>query len=215
MDIDSIEWRQYLLRGAEKMGLELSEEEAATMARHARELMIWNRRTNLTRLTHPKHIAEQHYLDSIAPMGWISDTATILDIGSGGGFPGIPLKIVTPLANVVLVDAVRKKVTFMNHVLRLLHLDNIHARQVRAESMNRQHVDCPPNGFTVIISRALTSLEGFVSMALPLLADDGMIIALKGRGQQVEAELTDLNQQFPPDTLERLPSIRTIRYRLT
>jgi len=214
MHIESKHWRQYLIRGAEEMGLTLSDEAAASMALHARELLIWNRRTNLTRLTDPERIAEKHYLDSILPMRWISDTARILDVGSGGGFPGIPLKIVIPFSSVLLVDGARKKVTFMNHVLRILQLDNIHARHMRAESMDRQAVDCPPGGFTVIISRALTSLERFVSMALPLLADDGMIIALKGRGQRVEADLSALIQQLSPETLERLPSIRTARYRL-
>ena len=147
------------------MGLTLSDEAAAAMGTHARELLIWNRRTNLTRLTDPEQIAERHYIDSILPVQWISDGASILDIGSGGGFPGIPLKIMIPSSTVLLVDGVRKKVTFMNHVLRILHLDHIQACHVRAESLDREMVDCPPGGFTVIISRALTSLERFVSMA--------------------------------------------------
>ncbi|CAB5103916.1 16S rRNA (guanine(527)-N(7))-methyltransferase (EC [Olavius algarvensis associated proteobacterium Delta 3] len=214
MHIDSEQWRRYLIRGAETLGLALSDAEAASMALHARELLVWNRRTNLTRLIRPKPMAEKHYLDSILPMRWIPDTASILDVGSGGGFPGIPLKIVIPSSKVMLVDASRKKVTFMNHALRTLNLNQIRARHMRAESIDRKDADCPPGGFTVIISRALTSLERFVSMALPLLADDGMIIALKGTGQSVEAELSALNQQLPPDTLERLPSIQTARYRL-
>ena len=159
-------------------------------------------------------MVETHYLDSILPMQWISDRASILDIGSGGGFPGIPLKIVIPMSTVLLVDGVRKKVTFMNHVLRILQLNHIQACHVRAESMDREALDCPRGGFTVIISRALTSLERVVSMALPMLADDGMIIALKGKGQQVQAELTTLTQQLPHETRERLPLIRTARYRL-
>jgi len=212
--ITSLRWRQYLIRGAETLGLTLSMEQAASMAIHAGELVAWNRRSNLTSLTGPEEIAEKHYLDSILPMRWIPEGASILDIGSGGGFPGIPLKIMMPASDVVLVDAVRKKVSFINHAIRTLGLKRIRARHIRAESLTRHTADGPADGFGVIISRALSSLERFVAMALPLLADDGMIVALKGKGQKVDTELSTLIHQFPPDILDRLPSIQTARYRL-
>jgi 16S rRNA (guanine527-N7)-methyltransferase len=110
----------------------------------------------------------------------------MLDIGSGGGFPGIPLKVLLPKLSVTLIDASRKKVNFLKHVIRTLELDNIEALHIRAEDLavHPSYI----NRFDVIISRALSSLEFFVRLALPLLASGGVIIALKGEVEKVELD---------------------------
>ena len=103
----------------------------------------------------------------------------MLDIGSGGGFPGIPLKVLRPKLSVTLIDASRKKVSFLKHVIRTLKLDNIDAFHIRAEDLAAHPSYL--NRFDVIISRALSSLEHFVRLAVPLLAKWGIIIAMRGK----------------------------------
>ncbi|MEE9497150.1 MAG: 16S rRNA (guanine(527)-N(7))-methyltransferase RsmG, partial [Desulfobacterales bacterium] len=161
----------------------------------------------------PRDIAIKHFLDSLAPAGFIPDRARLLDIGSGGGFPGIPLKILKPSISVLLIDGVRKKVNFLKHVLRTLNLENIEALQVRAENLLKDPESA--NSFDVIISRALSDLEPFVKNALPLLAKQGTIIAMKGAVAQKELDAVRSNVPGNLYALEvenyRLPSINTLR----
>jgi 16S rRNA (guanine527-N7)-methyltransferase len=141
--------------------------------------MRWNKTFNITAITDPKDIALKHYLDSLPAARHIPPDATLLDIGSGGGFPGIPLKILLPSLTVTLIDASRKKVNFLKHAIRTLKLEHIEALHGRVEHLAndpRYH-----QRFDTIISRALSALPDFVRLAQPLLAAGGMIIALKGR----------------------------------
>ena len=83
------------------------------MTIHAKELMMWNKKINLTAIKQPLQIAEKHFIDSLAAASFIKNKNSIIDLGSGGGFPGIPLKIMNPLLNVVLIDSSRKKINFL------------------------------------------------------------------------------------------------------
>ncbi len=182
MDIGSPQWKQLIADGAKSMGIEVDSEKIDRFAIHAAELIRWNQKTNLTAITDPKAVAVKHFLDSIAPARTIPAGASVLDIGSGGGFPGIPLKIIKSSLAVTLIDAVRKKVSFLKHVIRLLRLTGIEACHLRAEELNQK-----PQ-FDVVVSRALFSLEVLISQALPLLKEGGLIIALKGRSTKVRKE---------------------------
>jgi 16S rRNA (guanine527-N7)-methyltransferase len=149
------------------------------MARHATQLLAWNRVTNLTTVTEPAAMARNHYLDSLSAAPFLPPEAALLDVGSGGGFPGLPLHLVRPGLRTTLIDASRKKVSFLRHVIRELGLTGISALHHRAEDL----VGRPggPVCFEVIVSRALGGVEPFVRLALPLLAETGRIIAFKGR----------------------------------
>jgi 16S rRNA (guanine527-N7)-methyltransferase len=135
-------------------------------------------------------MAVKHFLDSIAPVPMIPKDVSLLDMGSGGGFPGIPLKVMMPSLSVTLIDASRKKVSFLNHVIRILGLNNIEAIHVRAEDLFRDGNFNP--AYDIIISRALSSMVNFVQMSLPLLSKDGSIIAMKGKisAKKIESELS-------------------------
>jgi 16S rRNA (guanine527-N7)-methyltransferase len=178
MKIGSKEWQRFIIDSARELGIEIDERVTALFSIHASELIKWNRKINLTAITDPRQVAIKHFLDSLAPVGFISDKARLLDIGSGGGFPGLPLKIFKPTISALLIDGVRKKINFLKHVLRALGLENIEARQMRPEMLLRDPGGVP--SFNVIISRALSDLSTFVKSALPLLAKHGTIIAMKG-----------------------------------
>lgn len=217
MEIGSLSWKRAIRSGAKEFSISVPEEALEDLAVHARELIRWNRAFNLTAIVDPLQLAIKHYLDAIVPATVIPRHSRLLDIGSGGGFPGIPLKILQPTLDVTLIDSVRKKVNFLKHVIRSLELEDIVAYHIRAENFHRntsanlsghdnggkrepkavadqavRRVDDP---FDVIISRALTTLNGFFTIALPLLANDGMLIAMKGR--LTEAELNLARKALP------------------
>ena len=182
MKIGSAEWNRLIAEGAERLGIDLDTAAIDQFALHAGELAKWTRITNLTSITDPREVAVKHFLDSIVPFPLIPPGARMLDIGSGGGFPGIPLKILIPSLSVTLIDAVRKKVSFMNHVIGLLHLTGIKARHLRVEEFKQE-----PR-FDVVVSRALFSLAELVSLAVPVLKDGGLIVGFKGRPAGAEKE---------------------------
>jgi len=213
MKIGSKEWQRFIIDGARTLGIKIDEAVTIPFSIHASELITWNRKMNLTAVTHPRDIAIKHYLDSMAPAAFIPEGVRLLDIGSGGGFPGIPLKILKPSLSVLLIDSVRKKVNFLKHVVRTLRLSNIDVFQIRAENLIKD----PPcaNSFDVVISRALSDLAPFVKTALPLLAEQGKIIAMKGEVDQPELEavraVAPENRYDIEVTNYRLPSIDSLR----
>jgi len=190
-EIGSLEWKAVIIDGAGKLGIEVSEEQAALFAAHAREMVLWNRRINLTALTEPFEMAIKHYLDSIVAVPFIKPKASLLDVGSGGGFPGIPLKIMLPTVKMTLLDARRKRVSFLKHIIRSLDLVDVQALHDRLERMIDMLTS--EGGFDVIVSRAFSDLELFATNALPLLNPGGYLVAYKGkRGDKLDAEISGL-----------------------
>lgn len=196
INIGSAEWKKLIKDGALRMRITLNSEETDNLAAHAVELLKWNRRINLTTITDPKEVAVKHVLDSIAPFQFIPQDTSLLDIGSGGGFPGIPLKILIPSLSVLLIDASRKKINFLKYVIRILNLKQIHAMHIRAEELYKNKKNS--NRFGVIICRALSSLDSFLLKAIPLLAKDGIILAMKGKEPVDEIQaIRNLSLQQP------------------
>ncbi len=160
------------------MGLTVSRLQAVQFARHGQLLMEWNRKINLTSITDPIQVAVKHYLDAIAPLNHIPAEGRLLDIGTGGGFPGIPLKIMRPRQTMTLIDSVRKKINFVKHVLRQLGLDRIDALHTRAEALAPDSVHA--HKYEVIVSRALADLNAAAQMAVPLLSGEGCVVTYHG-----------------------------------
>ncbi len=178
MKIGSKKWRDCIYEGAEKLGIPIEQEKIEKFSIHAHELIKWNQKINLTAITDPMEVAVKHFLDAIAPIPDIPPNGTLLDIGSGGGFPGIPLKICQPSMSVTVIDASRKKVNFLKHMIRTLGLEDIYALHIRAEDFAKK--PDVSGHFDVIISRALSSLTHFAVTAAPFLKQNGLIIAMKG-----------------------------------
>ena len=193
MEIGSAEWKAVIMDGAAKLGLAVSEEQAGLFAVHAREMALWNRRINLTAVTDPFEMAVKHYLDAIAAIPFIKPGASLLDVGSGAGFPGIPLKVMRPSLNMALLEARRKRANFLKHVLRTLGMVDVNVRQQRLETAAERIP--PEDGFDVIVSRAFSNLESFAAQALPLLNPDGCLVAYKGaKGDRLNSELAELGK---------------------
>ena len=144
----------------------------------AGELLRWNRTHNLTAITRPDEVAEKHLADSLSLLPLLGSARRLLDLGSGAGFPALPLKIARPDLEVVAVDAVGKKVAFQNHVARSLRFTGFTAVHGRAESL-LDHPACAAK-FDVVTARALGSLPMLARLSMPLLAAGGRLIAMKG-----------------------------------
>ncbi|MHB8121509.1 MAG: 16S rRNA (guanine(527)-N(7))-methyltransferase RsmG [Desulfuromonadaceae bacterium] len=165
-----------LSRETGALGLSLSPQQLALFEAYAAELIKWNKKVNLTAITKDDEIAIKHFVDSLSIAHYITAGDRLLDIGSGAGLPILPLKIINPETVMVSVDAVAKKIHFQRHVIRVLGLQNIEAIHTRIEDLHKAH----RHSFSVITSRAFTRLDRFVSLAAPLLAEGGVLIAMKG-----------------------------------
>ena len=173
------DWKALVARGAESMGLMLDDARLDTLAFHGAELIKWNKKFNITAITEPREVAVKHFVDALALVPYVPRNTTVIDVGSGGGFPGLPLKICRPDVHVVMVDASRKKISFINHVIRMSGLTHAQGIHSRVEDLAK---DPAFSGrFDVVVSRAFTALGRFVDLALPLLSDAGTVIAMKGK----------------------------------
>lgn len=171
----------------------------------AAELLRWNRTHNLTAITDPDEVNEKHLADSLTLLPLLAGTGRLLDLGSGAGFPALPLKIACPELEVVSIDAVGKKIAFQRHVARVLHLSGFTAMHIRAEEFAGS-ASCRA-GFAVITARALGSLPLLARLADPCLAPAGRLIAMKGA--EAEAELAAARAE-----LATLGYVCTARHRL-
>ena len=175
--VGSSKWKTFIARGAQKMERALTDEQLDLIATHCTLLIQWNKKTNLTRITDPLAVAVKHVLDSMAAAPLITEKDTLLDVGSGGGFPGMILKILMPSAKVTLLDASRKKVSFLNHIIRTLGLKHITAIHKRTEDLAKspefQHA------FNVVTCRSFAGLDVFFTEAVNFMSADGKMIAYK------------------------------------
>ncbi len=208
-----IKFQYHLQNGLKTLKIKFSDDQVQLLTIHAKELMMWNKKINLTAIKQPLKIAEKHFIDSLAAASFIKNKNSIIDLGSGGGFPGIPLKIMNPLLNVVLIDSSRKKISFLKHVIRLLGLKGIDAIHSRAQDLHDK--DLYKAGFDAVISRAFTELSNFVELASPFLNKKGTIYAMKGK--QAKKEITpELLENFNVTTFHyMLPFEKSDRYIIT
>ena len=165
-------------KGARAMGVVLDHRQMGLMCLHAREIMDWNRSASLTAITDPKDMAERLFLDTLPACPFIPNRARLLDIGSGGGFPGMPIKIVRSDVAVTLLDGKRKKANFLNHVVRISGLKGIEAVQGRAEDFLLKKEKS--KRYHLVISKAVAELTKLLQLSLPLVLPGGTIMAMKG-----------------------------------
>lgn len=180
--------RQMLTESAQAMGLTLSQDQAEKLAGYHEMLIRANAQFNLTRVPDDlREAADRNYLDCIAPLAsvsWPQDARNLIDVGSGAGFPGIPLSIMRPDIHVVLVDSLGKRVNFLQSVIDELDL-NAQAMHLRAEDAGRR--DELREQFDLAAARAVASLNLLSEYLLPMVRVGGRMLAMKG--PQAEEEL--------------------------
>ncbi len=180
------ELRKLLISGAEGFDVPLDKGKVESFGLYLKELQRWNRKINLTSLVEDREIIIKHFLDSLTPLKYLSRQSFILDLGSGGGFPGVPLKIAEPSLKVVLLESSKKKNSFLNHIIGALSLKGITALKQRAESKDFQLL--MKEAFDVVIARAFAGMEAFLKMGSPYLKKGGTLVAMRGRKVKEELE---------------------------
>ena len=172
-----------LREGAAALGLELSGHTLEQFRIYLEQLQLWNARINLTALKTQRDIIIKHFLDSLAGLPFLGDPASLADLGSGAGFPGLVLKLVRPEMTLTLMEARRKKAAFLDYLASHLGLAGVEALQVHlTPALARKW---GPR-FAAVVSRAAFSLDKFLGLAAPLLLPGGKALALKGPGVSPE-----------------------------
>ena len=167
------------MSGAAEYGLLLSSSQADALARYAALLLRWNAVHNLTAIETPAHVLTHHLLDSLAIVPEVqritgNGLLRVLDVGAGGGLPGVALAIAAPNLHVTLVDKVQKKIAFLTQARLELELGNVDCVHSRVETMQAE------SPFELIVARAFASLTQFVRLTRHLLARQGWWFAMKG-----------------------------------
>ena len=170
-----------LVSGAATLGVTLTDADAGRLLRLLAELARWNRHTNLTAITAPAAMITHHLLDSLAVHGDLAGVR-ILDAGTGGGFPGLPLAVANPRREFTLVDATAKKIRFVEHAARTLGLDNVTAVHARVERLR------PAAPFDTVVARAFAPLPKLLALVRPVCGPDTRVLAMKGRWPQAELD---------------------------
>ncbi len=173
-----------LREGAQQFSLTLSEATVSQFATFIEEIQRWSTIADLLSQTDPATLIRKHILDSLALLPWIPAGSRVLDLGSGAGFPGLPLAIAKPEVHVTLIEARRKRANFLKATIRALTLCNINAYEGRAEQLSQ--TESLSAAFDMVMTRATWSLSLLLTLARPFLRPEGIVIAMKGPRLQHE-----------------------------
>ncbi|MGE5049664.1 MAG: 16S rRNA (guanine(527)-N(7))-methyltransferase RsmG [Deltaproteobacteria bacterium] len=190
MSVDAAQLKR-IAEGAAQMGLSLSPEQLKLLGRHVDLLLKWNKSINLTAITDPDEVAEKHVLDSLAVVP-VLPSGSLLDAGTGGGFPGIPVAIAKPELEVTLVDSVQKKVAFLKSALAELRLPKVRAYAARLEG-NPSREDLPR--VHAAVARAFAAPAQWLTLAEQYVLPGGVAICMLAPTDEVPDRVGDLALQ--------------------
>lgn len=184
-----VEQTKELARWSSEFGIQLSDEQLALFETYLHELSVWNSKTNLTSLTQSQEIIVKHFVDSLACINGIvivDSNLRLLDIGSGAGFPGLPLKIAFPQISLFLLEPASKKIAFLRHMIGTLQLTNVKAIPKTLQAFAEDHGNY--GMFSCVISRAL-NMGPIIDHCLELCAADGKLILCRSKPFSEKEEL--------------------------
>lgn len=177
-----------LLTGLESTSIQLSPLQEEQFQEYKDLIVEWNEKIDITAITDDWEIDNKHFLDSLTVFRkpWIKAGSSVIDIGTGGGFPGVPMKIVEPTLQITLLDSLQKRISFLDAVIGKLGLSGIRAFHARAEEVARK--EKYRDSFDVCVSRAVAPLSTLLEYCLPYVKVGGIFIAMKGPGAQEEID---------------------------
>lgn len=180
------EFKEIMNENAKKINIEFNDKQLEQFFEYMNLLIEWNEKINLTAITEPKEIIIKHFIDSLTINKYIEKNNKIVDVGTGAGFPGIPIKIYKPEVEVTLVDSLNKRINFLNEVISKLGLekiDTIHSR-VEEFARNKKYRE----KFDISTSRAVANLSTLSEYLIPLVKENGKIICMKASEAEEEIE---------------------------
>ncbi len=202
---DEATWKRRLDDGARRMGVELDESQVEALWRYAHMLRERNEHVNLTSIVSPEGILTLHMLDSLSVAPHLGDARRIIDVGTGGGFPGVPLAVACPQREFTLIDGTQKKIRFVAESVAALDIRNVQAVAARAENFPGK------KDFDVVIVRAVGTLADVLHNAGKLLAPHGRLLAMKGRAP--DDEIKDLPRGWQAEVIRlQVPGLDAERH---
>ena len=184
-----INWHSFskeLIEKAKKVNIEIDDKKEEQFYNYMKLLLEWNEKINLTAITEQNDIILKHFIDSITINKYIEQSNSIIDIGTGAGFPGIPLKIMNQNKKITLVDSLNKRINFLNEVCKEISLENIQCIHARAEELARD-LEYREN-YETVVSRAVARLNVLIEYMLPFVKKGGLCICMKGPNIDGELE---------------------------
>lgn len=183
--MDFLEFKDDMILYSKQMNIMFSDKQINQFYKYMNLLIKWNEKINLTAITEPKDIILKHFIDSLTVDKYIKNEELLVDVGTGAGFPGIPIKIFRPDIRVVLVDSLNKRINFLNEVINELELQKIEAIHSRVEEFgkNKNYRE----KFDIVTARAVANLSVLSEYLLPLVKIGGKCICMKGN--EIEQEL--------------------------
>ena len=199
------------------LGIHLTANQLAALQQYEAELIDWNTRFNLTAIENPEQVRIKHFLDSLSGLLAMGNAPLkrVIDVGTGAGFPGLPLKIVCPEMQLTLVESVGKKAAFCQHIITTLKLSQVEVIQDRAEVIGQQ-----PRfreRYDWAVARAVANMPVLMELLLPLVRLGGKALAMKGKSAPAETQSAERAIQFLGGRLQRvqpvtLPGVAEQRY---
>ncbi len=175
-----------LIEKAKKVNIEIDDKKEEQFYNYMKLLLEWNEKINLTAITEQNDIILKHFIDSITINKYIEQSNSIIDIGTGAGFPGIPLKIMNQNKKITLVDSLNKRINFLNEVCKEISLENIQCIHARAEEL-ASDLEYREN-YETVVSRAVARLNVLIEYMLPFVKKGGLCICMKGPNIDGELE---------------------------
>lgn len=170
---------------SEKIGIKLPDEQLNEFYEYMQLLLEWNEKMNLTAITEPEEVIKKHFVDSITIKKYIKEENRLIDVGTGAGFPGIPLKIVDKSIKLTLLDSLNKRINFLNEIIEKLNLKEVNTIHSRAEEYAKNKVR---ESYDVAVSRAVADLPILLEYLMPYVKLNGICICMKGPKAQEELE---------------------------
>jgi len=196
---------QRIVDGAARLGVVLDAVQGATLSRLLDELTRWNKTYNLTAVTARGEMITHHLLDSLSVAPHVHGER-VADVGTGAGFPGLPLAVAQPQRRFTLLDSNGKKVRFVAHAARTLGLGNVEALQARAGEWT------PPTPFDTVVARAFAPLPDLVAQVAALCGPDTRVLAMKGRRDQAERAGLPVGWRIESDLDLEVPGLGAERH---
>ena len=180
------EFEKEILENSKEINVVITEDEIKSLYQYMKLMLEWNKNINLTAITDEKEVIIKHFIDSISINKYIKEANKIMDIGTGAGFPGIPLKILNKDIEFILVDSLNKRINFLEEAKKELSLNKLELLHARAEELAknkkyRENVD-------IVVSRAVARLRVLAEYMLPFVQENGLCICMKGPNIEEELE---------------------------
>ena len=180
-------FEKIFLELANKININLTEEQIDKFYKYMKLLLEWNEKINLTAITDENEIVLKHFVDSLTSLKYIKENDNIIDVGTGAGFPGIPIAIMMPNTKITLLDSLNKRINFLNEVIKELNLKNVETIHSRSEDCGKDILY--REKYDISIARAVANLSTLSEYLLPFVKIDGKMICMKG--SEVEEELNN------------------------